>query len=114
MDTTSQPTNGAAAKAETPIAANPNTVPWSPLFGLNRHVALEFPSSEELDRAIDWLWTSWELQHMPRRHVGRNTMIVPDTAVELFRQQSLQFEVLPVTSMGDIPPEEANRIRRER
>src|SRR5262249_24938553 len=83
-------------------------------FGPNAsQVALQFAAEEELDEAIDWLWSAPELRELPRIHVGQNTMIVPQEAVELFRQKGYHFTICPVVSAGDLPPEEVNRIRRE-
>ena len=93
-----------------PVAEPPK---WKPRFWDNEcHIALEFPTTEELDAAIDWLWSEPELRNLPRVHVGRNTMIVPAEAEDAFRKTGFQFVVGPVRSIGDLPPEEANRIRR--
>ena len=86
---------------------------WSPRFWANApQAALRFATEEELDAAIDWLWNTPELRELPRVHVGRNTMIVPEQTVPLFRQQGFKFTHGKVISAGDLPPEEANRIRR--
>lgn len=87
---------------------------WSPRFWANPgHVALRFATEEELDAAIDWLWTAPELRELPRVHVGDNTMIVPEGAAEVFRQKGFQFTLSKVVSIGDLSPEEANRVRRQ-
>jgi hypothetical protein len=76
-------------------------------------VGLHFASEEELDAAIDWLWTVPELRELPRVHVGDNTMVVPAGAADLFRRKGYQFTLRSVVSAGDLPAEEVNRIRRE-
>jgi len=76
-------------------------------------VALQFAAGEELDAAIDWLWSTPELRELPRVDVGENTIIVPEEAVELFRRKGYQFIQCAVVSAGDLPSEEVNRIRRE-
>jgi len=86
---------------------------WSPQFWANKHVALQFSSVEELDAAIGWLWEVDELRHMPRVHVGKNTMIVPEGAVDAFKQKGYDFTLGRVVSAGDLPADEVNRIRRE-
>jgi hypothetical protein len=78
-----------------------------------RQVGLRFVSGEELDAAIDWIWTVPELRELPRVHVGDNTMVVPAGAADLFRQKGYQFTLSTVVSAGDLPSEEVNRIRRE-
>lgn len=84
---------------------------WSPRFWANASQAgLRFATEEELDAAIDWLWSTREL---PRVHVGRNTMIVPTEAVNLFRRKGYDFTLCAVFSVGNLPSEEVNRIRRE-
>jgi hypothetical protein len=86
---------------------------WKPRFWDNQHhAALEFATTDELDAAIEWLWSLSELADLPRVHVGRNTMIVPVEAVDAFRKRGFQFVVGQVRSMGDLSPEEANRIRK--
>jgi hypothetical protein len=86
---------------------------WQSRFWDNeRHVSLQFATTEELDAAIDWLWTVPEVRELPRVHVGQNTMVVPAEAVEIFRKKGFQFVAGGVTSSSDLPPEEANRIRK--
>jgi hypothetical protein len=87
---------------------------WSSQFWANtRQVGLQFASGEELDSAIDWLWETPEMKGLPRVHVGDNSMIIPEQAVELFRKKGFQFTLRRVVSIGDLPPGEVNRIRRE-
>jgi hypothetical protein len=85
---------------------------WKPRFWDNeRHAALRFVSEEELDKAIDWLWSAPELRRLPRVHVGQNTMIVPAQTADLFAKQGFQFSVGNVISAGDLSAEKANHIR---
>jgi len=87
---------------------------WSPRFWANAPQAgLRFATEEELDAAIDWLWSVPALRDLPRVHVGRNTMIVPEAAVDIFRQKGYHFTLCTVVSAGDLSAEEVNRIRRE-
>jgi hypothetical protein len=87
---------------------------WAPQFWANpRQVALRFASGEELDAAIDWLWSVQELRELPRVHVGQNTMVIPAGAVDLFRKKGFRFTQSLVVSAGELPAEEVNRIRRE-
>jgi hypothetical protein len=76
-------------------------------------VGLQFASGDELDRAIDWLWSTPELRELPRVHVGQHTLVVSAESVDLFRQQGYDFTLCAVVSAGDLPAEEVNRIRRE-
>jgi hypothetical protein len=86
---------------------------WQPRFWANSDkVSLQFVSTDELDAAIDWLWTEPGLCDLPRVHVGENTIIVPAQAADLFRKTGFQFQLAQVTSAGDLAPEEANRIRK--
>ena len=101
-------TNGNEIDGDAPIVET-----WRPRFWDNDvHVALQFATTEELDAAIDWLWTTPVLRRLPRVHVGQNTMIVPAQTADLFRARGFQFVLGTVTSMGDLSPEEANRIRK--
>jgi len=84
-----------------------------PRWDNSQQVGLQFGSTEELDAAIDWLWTDAILRDLPRVHVGRNTMIVPADTVDLFRNKGYHFTLSRVVSAGDLPPEDINRIRRE-
>src|SRR2546428_452915 len=44
---------------------------WAPRFWDNEgHVALQFATTDDLDKAIDWLWSTSELRTLPRVHVG--------------------------------------------
>src|SRR5260370_35329671 len=87
---------------------------WSDQFWANlRKVRIQFPSGEEVDSAIDWLWESPEMQSLPRVHVGENNMIIPEEAVDLFQKKGYQFALRSVVSAGDLPPEQVNHIRRE-
>jgi hypothetical protein len=118
MESSNQPPGLVTETADTrdqPVSAPVNGQErWAPQFWANAHkVALRFACEEELDAAIDWLWTAPELRDLPRVHVGRNTMIVPAGALELFRQKGFHFTVGKVVSAGDLPAEEVNRIRRE-
>jgi len=94
-------------------AAVTETEKWLPRFWANEDkVSLRFATTDELDAAIDWLWTVPDLRELPRVHVGENTMVVPAQAADLFRKKGFQFILATVTSAGDFPPEEANRIRK--
>jgi len=53
--------------------------------------AVEFESLAELNAFIDMVWTDTELRHMPRVHVGRNTVVVPTEAVPLLVERNLKF-----------------------
>src|SRR5262245_49690434 len=75
-----------------PTKAPPRFGPTAPQVGL------QFASGEELDAAIDWLWSAPELRELPRIHVGQSTMIVPEEALEQFRQKGYHFAILPVVS----------------
>jgi hypothetical protein len=78
-----------------------------------QQAAVRFGSTDDLDAAIDWLWTDPELRDLPRVHVGHNTMIVPAAAVERFRKQGYHFTEQKVISAGDLASDQINRIRRE-
>src|SRR5206468_3909173 len=113
----------ATGRSESILAEHGPAIPSPPVDGSEKatprsgangsQVGLQFASEEELDKAIDWLWSAPELRELPRIHVGQNTMIVPASAVELFRQKGYHFTLCTVVSAGDLPPEEVNRIRRE-
>jgi hypothetical protein len=103
---------GGGANNYSGFSPNPESK-WSPQFWANKHAALQFCSTEELDAAIGWLWEVPELRHLPRVHVGENTMIVPEGAVDAFRKRGYHFTVNSVVSAGDLPADEVNRIRRE-
>lgn len=99
-----------ARPALSPGVGKPDT--WSPRFWANASQAgLRFATEGELDAAIDWLWSTPELRDLPRVHVGHNTIIVPADAVDLFRRKGFDFTLGKVFSAGDVPAEEANRIR---
>lgn len=86
---------------------------WQARFWDNdSHASLQFATTEELDAAIDWLWSVPEMHQLPRVHVGENTIIVPTQTVEFFRKKGFQFVVGAVTSTSDLAAEEANRVRK--
>ena len=84
----------------------------SQLWSYPKHVGLQFGSREDLDAAIDLLWSDADLWGLPRVHVGSNTMIVPEDAVGFFQKKGCRFTLQQVTSTGDLPTEEVNRIRQ--
>ncbi|MFO0966362.1 MAG: hypothetical protein U0793_12365 [Gemmataceae bacterium] len=94
------------------IAATAPLERWSGRLWSNQLVALRFVSVEELDEAIDWLWSDPELRHLPRVHVGKRTMAVPISAADHFQQRGFKFEPVPTTPAGDLSAEKMNRIRR--
>jgi hypothetical protein len=109
---TQETTAGGSVNSYTGFSPN-QEIRWSPQFWANKHAALQFSSTEELDAAIGWLWEVPELRHLPRVHVGENTMIVPEGAVDAFKKKGYDFTVSKVVSAGDLPADEVNRIRRE-
>jgi hypothetical protein len=58
-----------------------------------RLVGVKFVSSDELDAAIDWLWTIPALREMERWHCGYNTMCMKKENAEVF-QKHFKCEIL--------------------
>jgi hypothetical protein len=86
---------------------------WEPfIWSYPKKAALEFRSEKDLDALIDRFWSDPELYNMPRVHVGQDTVIVPAEVVDYLRLKGHPFTVRNVVSMADLPPDEANRIRR--
>ena len=99
------------SKVSSAVSHSGNQVPS--FCNASQQVGIAFNSTEELDAAIDWLWTDTRLRDLPRVHVGRNTMIIPASAVDLFRDKGIHFAVSEVISAGDLPTDDLNRVRRE-
>jgi hypothetical protein len=74
--------------------------------------ALTFKSQQDLEAAIDLLWSN-ELFDLPHDLAGGDTIIVPEEAVPYFKAKGLRFRNTRVLSAGDLPPEEINKLRRE-
>lgn len=58
--------------------------------------AIEFPSDDELDKAIDLFWNDDTYADMPRWHVGRCTIVIPSRFVGYLHNAGLRFRPFPV------------------
>lgn len=86
---------------------------WKPSMDSYKEIrALKFSSVLEVEKAIDFLYTPG-LRECPRDYVGKNTIIVPEEAEELFIQARFVFESSKVLSAGDLPAEETYELRRK-
>jgi len=106
---TRKPTNGKRPRGKAMRAA----IRWDP--DLNAYVdlkALTFPNAEEIDAAIDLLWSD-SLRKLPHELAGGNTIIVPAAAVRYFAAAALTFSEDEVLSPSDLPAEEINALRRD-
>jgi hypothetical protein len=102
-------TNGRNKQLNYARAANA----WNPDLDSYRELrALTFPSSDEIDAAIDLLW-SGPLRDMPHELAGGDTIIVPMDAVGYFKAANLTFSEDDVLSTRDLPANELNALRRE-
>jgi hypothetical protein len=91
------------------VAARPPV--WKThLDGYPEKCALTFAAADELDRAIDLLWTE-ALRTMPHDTPDGKTLIVPAEAVDHFARAGLQFTAKPLRSLGELAPEERQRLR---
>jgi hypothetical protein len=108
-----QPHRKAANGSRTYLKSMPAALPWQPdLNGYAELKALTFTSPEEMDTAIDLLWSD-PLRNLPHELAGGDTIIVPGEAVGYFEAAHLTFSQDDVLSASDLPADELNELRRE-
>jgi hypothetical protein len=73
--------------------------------------ALRFDSTEEIDRAIDLIWSDPDLRNLPSDIVDGLTLVVPEDSVEYFRAKALQFTVSKIVDPGELSREKLAQIR---
>ena len=66
--------------------------------------AITFLSRDERNKAVDLCWYDPDLKGVPRGIGNGLTMIIPEEAVEVFREKGLVFEVFRVIGSGDLSP----------
>lgn len=87
---------------------------WKPRLVMYRHkTAVKFPTVAEIEKAIDLLWEDGELIGMPHAFADGMTLIVPAESTDLLRSKGLKFEEIKVISSGDLPADEARKLRHE-
>jgi len=72
---------------------------------------LTFSSPQDLEAAIDLLWTD-HLRSLPHDTPDGNALVVPAEAVACFSRAGLQFTQESVLSVSDLSAEEIQRLRR--
>ena len=110
----SKKSNGAigskkAAKQE------PQAIPtWRPHLDNYRDLQrLVFVNDDELDKAIELLWTD-ALRDLPHDSPDGRSIVIPKEAVEYFVRVGLKFSAEKQLSISDLTTEEIAALRRSR
>jgi hypothetical protein len=99
------------AKREAPGAACA-IPPWPSHLSLCREQRiLRFKTREDLERAIDLLWTD-ELRTLPHDTPDGKSLVIPAEAVRYFSEAGLQFTDRRLGSIGELSPAEIRKLRR--
>ncbi|MSU77999.1 MAG: hypothetical protein EXS16_07875 [Gemmataceae bacterium] len=72
---------------------------------------LVFSDENELEKAIDLLWTD-ELRHLPHDSPDGRSLVIPADAVACFTLAGLKFTSRKLRSVADFSAEEIARLRR--
>jgi len=67
----------------------------------------------EIDKAIDLIWSHADLRGLPRMTPDGITLIVPEEAVRYFTEAGFKFKVFLMANRDDIPPERLAELRRK-
>jgi hypothetical protein len=73
--------------------------------------ALQFNSTEEMDRAIDLIWSDPDFRNLPSDIVDGLTLAVPEDSVEYFRAKALQFTVSKIVDPGELSRKKLAQVR---
>ncbi len=102
--------NGPKKVAKPPQASAP--IPWhGHLNAYPDKERLVFSDENELEKAIDLLWTD-ELRHLPHDSPDGRSLVIPAGAVACFTQAGLKFTSRKLRSVTDFSAEEIARLRR--
>ena len=102
--------NGHKKPAKSPVASAP--IAWHGY--LNAYLDKErlvFSDENELEKAIDLLWTD-DLRHLPHDSPDGRSLVIPAAAVACFTQAGLKFTSRKLRSVADFSAEEIARLRR--
>lgn len=85
---------------------------WRPHLSLYEEKRiLRFASEEDLEAAIDLLWTD-ELRTLPHDTPDGKSLVIPAEAVRYFVEAGLRFTEKKLPTCSERPPEEIKRLRR--
>ncbi len=82
-----------------------------PLAAYRNLQRLVFENQDELEKAVDLLWTD-ELYSLPHASPDGKSIVVPEEAVEYFTRAGLKFSAEKMRSRSDLTPEETRALRR--
>ncbi|HYV39059.1 MAG TPA: hypothetical protein VE988_25460 [Gemmataceae bacterium] len=103
---TSVPSNGDQVR---PVSG---VVDWKPnLCSYKDTRILKFDTTEDLNAAIDLLWSE-PLQTLPHDTPDGRSIIVPAEAVPYFTRAGLRFVTYRLRAMSELGPNEISRLRR--
>jgi hypothetical protein len=74
---------------------------------------LTFPSTKDLEAAIDLLWSD-ALRELPHDTADGKTLIVPAEAMPYFSHAGIPFTASKLRSLRDLHPEEIAKVRQNR
>ena len=72
---------------------------------------LVFESDQELEKAVDLLWTD-ALFDLPHDSPDGESLVIPAEAVEYFSKAGLKFTAKKLMSISDFGPDEIAALRR--
>lgn len=100
--------NGKSVRNHAPAVARV----WQPYLSYYPEKrVLTFATDEDLEAAIDLLWTD-ELRSLPHETPDGTSVVVPAEAVDYFARAGLRFTEERLRSIGDLSPEEIKKLRR--
>ncbi len=74
---------------------------------------LVFENQDELEKAVDLLWTD-ELYDLPHDSPDGKSIVIPADALDHFTRSGLKFKAEKLRSIGEFSPEEIAAMRRSR
>jgi hypothetical protein len=105
-----RPIPAPAQDCHDPSAVSNGQVWKSSLCAYKDKRLLKFATEEDLDAAIDFLWSD-ALEALPHDTPDSRSIIVPAEAVDYFSKAGLKFTAEKLRSISDLGPDEIARLR---